>query len=439
MEIIESRRKNRFRSDELRRNLKDAIDRRDRISRELSAVDDERAAVLEQQAQAAARTAESEEKLKELRAALARHQRDIDRAKIDMDHSVQQAESDEARRSGLELSIEEISGVRNRLDDWINRQESSSDSMQAKINKMTAQKEKAASDLDTLSHLIEKVGSAAARYDSKLRLVKKVMHEDYSIGRLKIEAPGLGVLGLAYELLSWPAKYERAVMAAGSDWLKALVVEDMEAMAAISEVARSMKLPRLRIIPLSQIPNAASPNGTAPVTCLQPTYPATSAWSRSRRSSSAESFLPVPGEDAGRIADEGLRAVTIDGECVEPGRPVIIDQGSRISNLTKIISMSAEVGGLQKSMNTLEAMRSRRAARMSSLESRISSSTAGPMRASARGWPRRPRAAPILNRGWSPPRRAHADVSARLDAHRTRMPDIRLRYERLTWHQPRTP
>ena len=429
LEIIESRRKNRFRMDELRRNLEDAIDRRDRISRKLSAVDDERTAVLEQQAQAAARMAESEEKLKELRAALAGHQRDIDKAKIDIDHSIQQAESDEARRAGLELSMKEISGVRDRLDAWINRQESSSDSMQAEINKMTSQKEKAASDLDTLSHLIEKVGSAAARYDSKLRLVKKVMHEDYSIGKLKIEAPGLGVLGLAYELLSWPAKYERAVMAAGSDWLKALVVEDMEAMAAISEAARSLRLPRLRIIPLSQIPNAAPPRDgarnmlAAHVSC-------------DKRMEPLKTFLfggvVLAGsrDDAGRIADEGLRAVTIDGECVEPGRHVIIDRGSRISNLTKIISMSAEVGGLQKSMNTLEAMRSRRTTRLSSLESRISASRQSHANLRERLASAAQSRADLESRLESA-RRAHADVSARLDSHLTRMPDIQLRYERL--------
>ena len=429
LEIIESRRKNRLRADDLRQNLKDALGRRDSISRELAAVDGERTAILDQQARAAARAAESEERLKGLRAALAGHQRDIHKAEIYMDHNIRQAESDEARRSGLDISMKEITGIRNRLDAWINRQESSSDSIQADINRMASQKDKVASDLDTLNHLIETVGSAAARYDSKLRLVKKVMHEDYSIGRLKTEAPGLGVLGLAYELLSWPAKFERAVMAAGSDWLKALVVEDVEAMAAISEAARSLKLPRLRIIPLSQLPTAPPPEGgardmlAARVSCDERLEP-------------LKAFLfggvALAGSsgEAGRMADEGLRAVTINGECVEPGRPVIIDRGSRISNLTKIISMSAEVGGLQKSMTTLEAMRSRRAARLRSLESRISSSIQSHADLRERLASATQSRADLESRLESA-RRAHAEASSRLDSHRARMPDIRLRYQHL--------
>ena len=40
--------------------------------------------------------------------------------------------------------------------------------------------------------------------------------------KAKRESPQLGILGLVYELLS----YERAIMASGSEWIKAIVVRD---------------------------------------------------------------------------------------------------------------------------------------------------------------------------------------------------------------------
>ena len=148
-------------------------------------------------------------------------------------------------------------------------------------------------------------------------------------------------------------------MAAGSDWLKALVVEDMEAMAAISEVAVSMGLPRLRIIPLHSIPAARPATGR-----LSEHISCSSGFEPLREFIFGGTVLAESEESARRHAAAGLRAVTRSGLCVEPGKAATLDLGSRISNLTKIISMSAEIGGLQNSVSLLERMHAHRSTRL---------------------------------------------------------------------------
>ena len=81
------------------------------------------------------------------------------------------------------------------------------------------------------------------------------MHEDYSISKLKHDAENLGIEGLVYEILSWNKKYERAVLAVCSDWIKAVVVKNFEALVSLAQSVREKKLPKLKIIPLEEIPD----------------------------------------------------------------------------------------------------------------------------------------------------------------------------------------
>ena len=83
----------------------------------------------------------------------------------------------------------------------------------------------------------------------------------------------LGILGLVYELLSWDKKYERAIMASGSEWIKAIVVKDFETMVALAEHVREQKLPKVKIIPLdalSTVGKAVSKTGTNQILRLHP-------------------------------------------------------------------------------------------------------------------------------------------------------------------------
>ena len=109
-------------------------------------------------------------------------------------------------------------------------------------------------DLVELELILDKSSKAGHRYNEKIKLVKDVMHEDYTISQLKGDAKKLGILGFVYEILSWNKQHERAVLATCADWIKAAIVPDFETLVSLAQVARNRRLPKLKIIPLNAIP-----------------------------------------------------------------------------------------------------------------------------------------------------------------------------------------
>ena len=378
-DVAASRADNRLRVRALRGRLAEARTQDERATAALHGIDERRQETLRRQSDDVALRARSDQRLTGLRRTLAKQEISQMKLQTKMDAAAEQAASDRRRLDTLNAGLVESDDNKGRLESWISRQTGRVESTGTQMAGLEDGRARLASDIAEMDKLIDRAGKAATRYDSKLRLVKKVMHEDYSIGRLQNDVPRLGVLGLVYELLSWQPEAERAVMAAGSDWLKALVVEDMEAMAAISEAVASMGLPRLRIIPLDSLPETATTPGrlSESVSCAE-------RFEALRQFVFGDVILADSPESARRHAAAGVRAVTASGLCVEPGGPSILDAGSRISNLTKIISMSADIGGLQKSVRMLERLRTASLGRLNGMnaELRHASEMLSDMRAS---------------------------------------------------------
>lgn len=419
-DIVESRRQARSKTDHTRSAAREAGNSLDHISAALAAIDERRDRILDEQARAAAENSRIQDKLRPLRADLDRCQRRLAELDMSIDRETREGASDRVKLEGLGKRLAEMEPLRRRLESWIRRREESAESARLEAERLEAERRRLVGDLAGLDPLVAEAGKAVARYDSKLRLVKRVMHEDYSIGRLRTEAPDLGVLGLAYELLSWPPEYERAVMAAGADWLKALVVEDVGTMAAISEAARSMNLPRIRMIPLDSMRDAIPqdvPDALARrVSCDDTAEPL-------RRFVFGGVALAESAESARRNAARGIRSVTVDGECFWPGGTSVLDRGSRVSNLTQMISVSSHVGGLQKSITLLERARRRRTAKLAGITARLSilAGDRSDMRvqtASAK------QNLSELDSRMSSARRVSGEISGRMESRRSRLPGM---------------
>jgi len=85
--------------------------------------------------------------------------------------------------------------------------------------KLSEQRKKIENDIAELELILDKASKAGHRYNEKIKLVKDVMHEDYTISLLKGDAKKFGIVGFVYEILSWNKQYERAVLAACADWI----------------------------------------------------------------------------------------------------------------------------------------------------------------------------------------------------------------------------
>ena len=232
----------------------------------------------------------------------------------------------------------------------------SSSEIEIKISKLSEQRKKIENDIAELELILDKSSKAGHRYNEKIKLVKDVMHEDYTIAQLKGDAKKLGVIGFVYEILSWNKQYERAVLAACADWIKAAIVPDFESLVSLAQVARNKKLPKLKIIPLNAIPEFRMkiPKTPGLLGILSDYVKCDREYLPIARFLFGNIILAQTGNDAHRLSKAGYKAVSINGEFFESKtNAVTIDINSKISKFTKIISQSSTVEGLLQTITLL--------------------------------------------------------------------------------------
>ena len=65
------------------------------------------------------------------------------------------------------------------------------DEIEIKILKLSEQRKKIENDIAELELILDKSSKAGHRYNEKIKLIKDVMHEDYTISQLKGDAKKL--------------------------------------------------------------------------------------------------------------------------------------------------------------------------------------------------------------------------------------------------------
>ena len=228
--------------------------------------------------------------------------------------------------------------------------------IESRISKLSEQRKKMENDLVELELILDKSSKAGHRYNEKIKLVKDVMHEDYTISQLKGDAKKLGILGFVYEILSWNKQHERAVLATCADWIKAAIVPDFETLVSLAQVARNRRLPKLKIIPLNAIPEfrMKMPKTSGLLGVLSDYVKCDREYLPIARFLFGNIILTQTGNDAHKLSKAGYKAVSINGEFFESKtNAVTIDINSKISKLTKIISQSSTVEGLLQTIALL--------------------------------------------------------------------------------------
>ncbi|MFB5606236.1 MAG: chromosome segregation protein SMC, partial [Nitrosarchaeum sp.] len=336
---------------------KESIDetniKKNKINDDLEILDSERNKILTEQSVAASKKSEIDNKIKLLSDQLNDAKLKLSKAENEKEESQIKIKSNVAKLSQLEKDVVELSTLKSRLESMISNHNASISELKSRILKLNSKKSKTLNDLEELDLILEKSSKAAAQYEAKIKTVKGIMHEDYTVAKLKEDADKLGITGLVYEMISWDKQYERSVLAVSSDWIKAIVVPDFATLLSIAEVARSKNLPKLKIIPLDAIPHFKLdlPKESGVIGVLSDYVRCDPSYAALKTFLFGNVVLADSRDSAYRISKLGHKAVTLDGEYFEAkGGAVIIDINSKISKLTKIISMSTDIDGLLESI-----------------------------------------------------------------------------------------
>jgi chromosome segregation protein len=219
-------------------------------------------------------------------------------------------------------------------------------------------------ELRNSSVLLSKADNVTIKYEAKYNIAENARNEDFAIAELMKDSEKFGIKGLVHHIISWDKKYEKSIFAAGSEWMKAFVVDNVKSMISIAEYAKTKKLPRLKIIPLDIVKCVKSykiPYEDVSIIGNLADF----VYSDHKELSNfifGNTFLVKGPIAAYVLSKQGYRAVSIDGELFEPkGACMLLDFGSKISDLTKAILLSATVdilrGSLEALRTTLETKR----------------------------------------------------------------------------------
>lgn len=341
--------------------IKESIDetsvKKNKINDDLSAIDSQRDTILTEQSEAAAKKSDIDGKIQSLTDQRNAAKLKLDKIQREKEESDSKIKINYEKYSTIENDVITLSNLKEKLASMIKNHDATIVELKSRINKLRTRKIKINNDIDELELILEKSSKAATQYESKIKTVKGFMHEDYTVAKLKEDADKLGIEGLVYEMISWDKKYERSVLAVSSDWIKAIVVKDFETLLSIAEVAREKKLPKLKIIPLDAIPkfklNLPKKSGILGV--LSDYVKCDDAYLALKTFLFGNIVLTETRTLAYAASQNGYKAVTINGEYFEAkGGTVVIDINSKISKLTKLISMSSDIDGLFQSISLIK-------------------------------------------------------------------------------------
>jgi len=342
---------------QMRESIQKTNDQRRIINDEVKIIDVELSTVRKEQSEISMKKLEVDNKIKSLNnkfnaAKLSLSK--LEATKSDVENKILLNTS---KNSKFNTEYQNLEHLKQKLESVKANHKAAIDELKSRIQKLNSKHDKIQKDIDDVTLILEKATQSTAKYETKIKVVKSVMHEDYSISQLKGDADALGIQGLVYEILSWDKKYERAILAVSSDLIKAIIVNDFTTLLNLADFVRTKKLPKLKIIPLDAIPKLTTtiPTDAKIIGTLSDFVNCESKFSNIKTLLFGNVVLVKSREDAIRISKTGFKAVTMEGEFFEAkGHSVVVDFNSKISKLTKIISMSTSVDGLIRSIELLQ-------------------------------------------------------------------------------------
>jgi chromosome segregation protein len=233
--------------------------------------------------------------------------------------------------------------------------------------------------------LVSKAGTMATKFEERASVAKHAMNEDFAIAELTKEKDRFGIKGIVHDLVTWDKNYERCVLAAGAEWMKAFVVDDVKSMIAIAAYAKEKKLPRLRIIPLDivnrykpELAKDAMRDVNVVGSLADFVY---SDYEKLPSFLFSDALVVKNSSSAYMLARQGYRAVSVEGELFEPaGGSMALDFGSRFSDLTKAIILGDSVEGLRDMLGKLSKMVEKKNAQLRETADRLVSAESEKMK-----------------------------------------------------------
>jgi chromosome segregation protein len=221
-------------------------------------------------------------------------------------------------------------------------------------------------DLSTSSQLVASAERVVLLRYNDITYVMRNPNTDYFALSNLLRASGCyGIVGLVQDIIEFEDVYERAVLAAASDWIRAIVVSNVKSMISLLKYAKHNNLPRFRIIPLDILLAYYSRKSESNKLPESDAIGILGSLDRFVSSNHPQlvtflfrDIILVRTSSAGyKVARRGFKSVSLSGISFEPkGVQVSTDFGSKLFDVNKTILTADVVERLEASTSELKSV-----------------------------------------------------------------------------------
>lgn len=265
--------------------------------------------------------------------------------------------------SALSTLESEISDTTGQIVEFEKSLESEREKLQTYIMRsagLAEMKTSLENELAGSSTILVRAESLANKFEERTTLAKRAMNEDLAIAELMKHKDKFGIEGLVHDKIRWDNNYERPILAAGAEWMKAFVVNDINSMMLLVAYAKERKLPRLKIIPLDMVTRFKVaidiPRDDVNIIGTLSDF-VRSDYEKLAAFLFSDTLLVRNSTSAFALSRQGYRTVSAEGELFEPtGGSMSVDFGGRITDMTKAILFGESVGKLRSMISRLSGL-----------------------------------------------------------------------------------
>ena len=272
--------------------------------------------------------------------------------------------------SELEKSLFELKKVQK-------EQKTQLKNLEKTLERRIAQKEAIEREIAEAGKIADSAKAAVIEFVTQRELAETVASEEKALRSIE-ELGELGVIPGVYgrlrNLIKIEKKYQRAIEAAASGWLDAIIVKDFDAAFTCTETLRRMKLGRIKIIPLqgasnpklTEIPEKEGVAGVAPffIKSEKQFVPAINFVF-------GDTVIVSDDKTAFTLSSQGYRAVTVNGDVYEAGGAFESGYYRAPIDFSTIIPSESAIKSLDEAVKALQQHLSGRRSDISSFEEEI--------------------------------------------------------------------
>lgn len=264
------------------------------------------------------------------------------------------------RKEKFATSLKEIETSLSELEKVQKDQKNQLKNLETSIERKLMQRENVGKEITEAERIASSAKDAVIEFATQRELAATIAAEEKALRSVEEmgDAGALsGIHGRLRNLIKFDKNYKKAIDAAATGWLDALVVKDIDCAFLCAETLKKMKLGRIKIIPLQGAANPKkqiTPIREGVVSDLSKFLRYESTFETAVNYVFGDTVLVANDKAGFSLSNEGYRSVTVNGDLYEPGAfesgyyRAPIDFSTIIPSETAIKSLDEAVRALQQ-------------------------------------------------------------------------------------------